>query len=214
MNKETETLENEKKEIIQEITKTQQLKKARAEGIRKIFEATKKWRGHETNLVKLKEPIMLFGRRNGTFELFEGVTTGNFEFKHSCGEPRFIIIDPNKQIRIGTGQQQIRAYWAHEDYPVSGWPDPVVTTEQMNIFADKLMNDVKNWLLKKQDLANQRWLYIGGAIAMVIIAVALFKVLSPPTVAQNIIYTTPQGINETIRNITTNIINNGSKILG
>lgn len=205
-------IKTETEEILQIIKRNQNTRISTGQRTDKIFEAYKNWKGHETKLTNVTEPIMLFGRRNGTFELYEGVTQGTWTFKHSSGEERFIIIDPNTMCRIGIGRNSIRAYWAHEDHPVTGWPSPITTGEQVNTFADKLMADVKNWLLKKADIDNKRWLYIAAAVALVLIAFGLYKGMVPPPTSNTVIIQGANAMNETIKNMTHAALNGSALI--
>lgn len=173
-------LKERKQELLETIRRTKEYTETRATRINKLIEAQRKWMGRELNASPVKEPILFLGRRNGTFELYEQATKGILEFKHSNGEKRFIIIDPTRQNKFGIGKDQIRGYWAHEDHPVTGYPDPVITTEQVNIHAEKLMNDIRNWMAKSKEATGLMFLYIGAGVALVIIAVMLLKQASPP----------------------------------
>lgn len=92
-------------------------------------------------------------------------------------------------------------YWGHEDYPVTGWPDPTITTEQVNIIIDKTLNDIKKWLATEKKAIGEMWLKIGLGVGAVILALAVFYTLKPAPVAQTIYYAA-QAVNETIKNAT------------
>lgn len=190
--------EDKKKEeeIIETIKKTKEMRLSRAKKVGHLIEAHQGFMKRELSLAPLKPPIMQLGRRGNYFETYEDVTKGVFEFKHSSGDKRYIIIDPSRQVTFGAGKHSIKGYWAHEDHPVTGWPDPVISTEQMNIHTEKLMNDIRNWIAKSKEATGMMFLYIGAGVALVIIAVMLLKQGSPPP--GTVVHITQQVVNETV----------------
>lgn len=141
-------------------------KKSRAKRIRALFNRYKKWSGAYYNTTHFEEPVMFLIRRSGETEFYEKVTAGAFEFKHSNGEERFIIVNPTTQYKFGFADKKFRGYICHEDYPMTGLPDPLITAEQMNIIVEKSINDMKKWKAAeiKQWKGMVKWTLIGVAI--------------------------------------------------
>lgn len=180
--------ENDKGEIIQRIKKTQDLKLSRAIKTKRLLEAYGKHKKYKISLIPITGPVMLFGRVTGTWEIYDKVTTGEFEFKHSNGEKRYIIVNPHTKEKLSDGKNYIPLYLAHENHPTTGWPDAITTAEQMNMFGEKLLNDMKQWLAKLEGMKNMKIVYWCAGIALVFIGFGLMKAIIPPTPIVNTVY--------------------------
>lgn len=207
----TNNLKEQKEQTEQELNRINKLasgKKATYEKISRLLNAQQKWKTRELGFTNVKEPIMLFGRRNNQFEIYEGVTTGMLEFKHTSGQKRFIIVDPNTQCVFGAGKTSIKGYWAHEDHPISGWPNPLATTEQVNIIIEKTLNDQAKWKAKDKEALGNMWLKIGLGIGAIVLAVAMYKLLVPQPQAVQVIYeTAKENITQAAQAAQTGILN-------
>jgi hypothetical protein len=194
--------ENKIKDILSTVKRTEETKISRAEEVERIIRCTKKYRRTELSLYPIREPLLFLGRRNGTFQTFEGITAGAFDFKHSDGNNRFIIIDPNKQNRLGIGRNSIRFYWAHEDYPNTGYPDPVMTAEQVSLSYEKLLSNIRKWLALDKKATGDMWMKIGLGTAAVILAYfigkGMFQSTSPQIIYQAAMNLTNATINTTM----------------
>ena len=91
-------------------------KKSKAKTTEVLFKKHKKLLGEYYRFVPFDEPIMIFIRRTGKAEWKERVTLGQFDFTHSNGEKRYIIIDRN-QIEFKVGDKKFKGYICHEDHP-------------------------------------------------------------------------------------------------
>lgn len=169
-------------------------KRSRAKKIRNLIKKQKGILKEEIKTTKFKEPIMLLERLNGEVELYEDVTKGLFEYKHSNGETRFIIVEPSTKRSFGFADRRFTGYIAHENYPITGLPEPLMTVEQVNTIVEKSINDMKEWKAKeiREYKGLVKWAFIG--LAIVIVAYFLGKAIvgSPPE-AQTII----QVVNQT-----------------
>lgn len=186
-------------ELTRTINKLDEKKKTQGEKISRLLIAHKKWKNRELGYAPVKEPVLLFERRNGNTEIHEGIGSGMMEFKHSSGQKRFIIIDPNTIGTMGAGRDTIRIYKGHEDHPITGWPNPLVTTEQVNIIIEKTLNDQQKWKAKDKEALGNMWLKIGLGIGAIVLAVAMYKLLVPTPQTVQVIYETAK---ETTKNAT------------
>ena len=154
---------------------------------------------------------MFFERRDGTVEFYEGVTAGIFNYKHTDGGDRFIIIAPNKIKKFGFGKKQFRGYFTHEDYPLPLPQDPFMTSEQLNTLVQNSMNDYNKWKAKELQAKGIMWRQIAIGIAIIIGALILGQMFAPgfigdiisrptptPPAPTQPIIATPQPLNATI----------------
>lgn len=160
-------------------TITKQEKKSDAKKIKELMRKRKKFLKSYYDVAPFKEPVMFFERRSGETEFYEEVTAGMFEYEHSDGSKRFIIVNPNSQKKFGFGERKFRGYWAHEDYPITGHPDPLLTSEQVNMIVEKSLADMKKWKAQEVKAKGDLIWTIAIAIAVVIGAFALYKLLVP-----------------------------------
>jgi hypothetical protein len=185
-------------EIKEKIIRNKEFMTSNAERINNLMLKQKKFLRIQQSIVPFKEPVMFFERRSGDVEFYENVTVGNFEFKHSDGTRRFLLLTPSKQKRFGYGKWKFKGYFCHEDFPLPLPQDPLITTEQMNIFAEKSMNDIKEWQTKAIKAKTDMIWKIALGIALVIGAYALYNVLSPKAPPVQEIQNTVPLINKTI----------------
>lgn len=195
--KEKQEKKKEREEITLEKEKLKHLNKIRKQRIKEVFTKQKRFLKARYNRLPIEEPVLYLHRRSGQVEFYEGVKEGLFEFKHSDGEIRFIIVNTNTQEMYGHTKDKYRGYIAHEDHPITGFPDPVMTCEQVNIIVEKSLNDIKKWKAKELQARGDMWWKIGLAIGAVILAIALFKTLVP-TQPETVV----QVVKETAQNIT------------
>lgn len=173
------------------------LLKSEAKRIKELFRKRKKFLKSYYDVAPFEEPVMFFDKRGGKTEFYEKVTAGMFEFTHSDGSTRFIIVDPNTQRTFGFGNRSFKGYWASEDYPMTGRPDPLLTSEQVNMIVEKSLTDMKKWKAQEKRAQGDMWLKIGLGIAVIIGAYAVFKLLVPTSteperiIIQQVTETTP-----------------------
>lgn len=177
-----EELRKQKEEgenILRIIKKDRNNKKSEAKRIKNIMYRMKGWRKNKKKITKAKQPVMFFRRRTGDTEIYEKVTSGIFEYKHTDGEERYIIVNPKDQEKVGWGDIAFKAYFAHEDYPTTSLPEPLINTEQMNTIIEKSLQDLKKYKAQELKYKGRAWLYIAAAIGLIIMAFALYKLLVP-----------------------------------
>lgn len=193
-------------EEINKITKKSQAKK--------INELLKKQKGiikEKINTTNFKSPVMFFERRSGEIEFYENVTKGMFEFKHSDGENRFIIINTNDKKKFGFADKTFHGYFAHEDYPITGKPDPLVTTEQINIIVEKSLTDIKEWQTKATRANTELIKTIAWGVIGIIIAIVIYKMMVPQATTTPTIITTTKDTTVQLVNTTRTILPWGEK---
>lgn len=161
-------------------------RKTRAKKISRVFLKYQKWFKSEYETTNFKEPVLFLERRSGIVEFYEDATRGMFEFQHSDGKKRFIILTGRPRT-WGYGRRAFDAYYCHEDHPIPLPNDPLITTEQMNISIEKALNDYQQWAAQQKVALGKMWLYILGGVALVIVGITLYVLLKPdkrPTVQE------------------------------
>lgn len=149
------------------------------------------------NLAKFEEPVLWLIRRTGKVEYYPGIKTSQFEFEHSDGQNRILIIGP-PLLHFDYGKDTFSGYICHEDYPTPLPSDPLITTELVTILIDKTLNDMKKWKAEEWKAKGKFVWYILGGIAVIILAYAVLKMFSPPTIAA-----TKEAVKQVIQNMTT-----------
>lgn len=172
------------------------------EDLRRLFTKHKKLLGKELIFEPFEEPIMLFERENGTVEFKEKATTGRYNFTHSNGEERYIIIKGRPKNFV-FGHKTVRGYYCHENYPFPLPEEPILTTEEFNLIIEKTLHDKKEWETKLTKERNKTIMTVAYAIAIIIGCVILYKLLIPAPVAQPV----QAQLTEAIKNNATLIIN-------
>lgn len=174
----TEERKGRKGETEEEIKRKGVERKSRARRIQALLKRHEKWMKADIRTTQFKEPVMFFIRTSGEIEFYESVTAGLFEYKHSNGEQQFIIVNPTTQYKFGFADRKFRGYIAHENNPITGYPDPYITAEQVNIIVEKSINDMKKWKAEvlKETQGIIKWVVYG--IIGVILAYAIFRILT------------------------------------
>lgn len=178
--------------------------KSQATRINTLFKKEKALIGSMKKAANFKEPALILMRNNRKAELYENATTGKFEYTHSNGEDMNLTLDRHFLITIPYGQKEILTYICHEDYPFPMPHNALITAEMMKIAMEKILNDYRKWTAEEFKAKGDMWWKIGAAIAVCIIAYALYKMFTgnePTTVAQETV-TAVKVINETVKNVT------------
>jgi hypothetical protein len=169
----------------------------KASRIKNLFIKHKAFLRTKYGTMQFKEPVMLFERRSGEVEFYEKVTVGLFDYRHSDGSQRFIILTPQRQKRFGFGDKQFKGYYCHEDFPLPLPMDAFLTTEQLNIAIEKALTEIKQWESKTiKARGDIIWKVLIG-IAVIIAAYALFRLLVPAAPAPVIVPVETVPINPT-----------------
>lgn len=162
-----------------------------------IFKKYKQLIGSYLETANFKEPIALLMRRSRKVDFYENVTQGEFEFEHSDGTQKRIMIKTQFQQDFDYGKKTFKGYILHEDYPTPLPEDPIITNEMISIAIDKTLNDIKKWKAEEIKAQTNFWKTILWGIAILGIVYILYKLLIVPP-------STPQQIAQAIINITQN----------
>lgn len=160
------------------------------EKIRTLFAQHKRLLINKKKIAPHKDPILLLLRLNNKVEYYHNVKTKKFEFKHSDGDERYILLDQAQLLTFDYGSNSFKGYIAHEDEALPYPHRPILYAQTVQVLIDKIMNDIKTWKAKELEAKGSMMWKIGAGIAIIIIAYALYKVLVPePTQAPIIIQT-------------------------
>lgn len=179
------------------IIRDETIKKSRAKKISKVFLKYQKWLKQEYETTQFKEPVLFLIRRSGVTETHEDATRGLFDFTHSDGQKRFLILTGRPKT-MHYGKRAFDYYICHEDHPLPLPNDPLITTEQMNISIEKALNNYQEWAAKQKIAVGKMYYYIFGGIALIVLAFTLYVMLKPdktPRITE--VQTVVQVINQT-----------------
>lgn len=163
-----------------------------------IFKVYKKLLGRKQALADFQEPCLLLMRNSTKDEWYENATGGKFNYKHSDGEERFILLDPRFLRSIEYAGKTFKAYVCHEDIPTPLPENPTVTAELMAIMYEKVLNDIKKW---KVEEAKAKALQLKGWATILLVAGRIFLlyiILKPSGTTPALNETINQTVNATI----------------
>ena len=143
-------------------------KQTKARRIKNLLRKHKRFIGTYLDTVDFEEPIMMFARRSGKVEWYERATQGQFRFKHSEGDERFITLTSKKLMNFDYGKKTFKGYWCHEDYPTPLPEEPVVTAEIFTIAQEKTLNSINKFEAQKLRATGDMWKKVLLAIAVII----------------------------------------------
>lgn len=184
------------REINEYIKRRKEERKSEATKIRNLFTKHKEFIKTKYKTTEFNEPVMFFERRSGEVEFHENVTAGIFEYTHSDGNKRFIVINTKYIKKFGFADKRFKGYYCHEDHPLPLPEDPIMTVEQMNILVEKSLNDHKKWQTQEIKANTERWKVIGMIIIGIILAIMFYKLVIPQKTPETI-HTIVQTINTT-----------------
>lgn len=147
--------------------------------IRTLLKKHKKFMGSRKKLAKFKQPVVLLMRRGNTVEFFENAKKNEFEFEHSDGHTRSIILNPAHQKSFDYGADTFSGYILHEDIPVPLPEQPLITTEMVGILVEKTLADIRKWKAEEWKARGKFIWYIAGGIALIILAYAMYGLFMP-----------------------------------
>lgn len=168
---------------------------------RTLFKKYKKLFKSKEALSDFQEPILFLERQSSKVEFYENATGGKFEYKHSDGKDRFIILDTRFLKSFDYAGRTFKGYYCHEDFPTPLPDSPIITAELVAIMFEKVLNDISKWKteeLKAKALNIKAWAIFAGVI---IGGILLYVILAPsnPQTAQTLL--------ENMTNATQNITN-------
>ena len=132
------------------------------------------------DVVPLKEPVVILMRRSSEIEVYEGEKKRNFDYKHSDGDERHIILNPKYIYNFKYGRGNFKAYVCHEDHPFPLPEDPIISTDMLHTTLNKVLHDEREWEVKeKKERTKLVKTVLGGLAILAVIAVLYFAVLKP-----------------------------------
>lgn len=157
----------------------ERLKSSDAKQIKMLFKKHKQlfWSYYKT--ANFKDPIIQLMRRTGKIDFYEKATKGRFEFKHTDGSDRFIILDTAKKYKFDYGTKEFTGYICHEDSALPLPEDPLLTSELFTIAQEKTLNDVKKWKAEELKAKALNIKAIGTVIAIAGGMYILYVMLKP-----------------------------------
>lgn len=168
--------------------------------IQLLFKKIKGLIKKKKKLVQFKQPVLFLIRLNNRVEFYEKATGTEFTYEHSNGEQTKIILDQAQQLTFDYGSDTFKGYICHEDEAMPYPHRPILYAQTLQTLLDKIMNDIKNWKAKEWEAKGSMFWKIGLAIAGIILAFALYKLLVPPqqvtvltNTLQNLTLPTPVG---------------------
>lgn len=154
------------------------LKKSEAKEIKILFKKYKKFLRSYYETANFEEPIAQLARRSGKVVWYEKATAGRFNYTHSDGTERYILLDPAYKLRFQYGRKEFSGYWLHEDHATPLPEQPTLGSDQVNICIDKTLNDIKKWKAEEYKARGGMWKSIGVGIALIILAYTLYAMLA------------------------------------
>lgn len=157
----------------------EEILKSKATKIRTLFTKQKKLMGSYYKAVEFEEPFAMLIRNNGETDLYENATKGEFEFKHSNGEERSIILVPSKQVRMTFLDKATKGYILHEDNPLPLPENPILTVEMMNMTVEKTLNDIRKWKAEEYEARSNYVKSFAWIVGIIGVLYILYKLLVP-----------------------------------
>lgn len=165
------------------------MQKTEAKRIKTLFKKHKGLIKDHQKTANFKEPILILMRRGNKAEFYEKANTGEFTFEHSDGTTRHILINQKNLQTFDYGQKTFRGYICHEDTPIPLPEEPIVTSELLNIAINKTLNDIKKWKAEETKAKGELIWKAGLAIAVIILAYAMYTLLKPEAPPTQIVQT-------------------------
>lgn len=182
-----------------------------------LFKKQKKFLSKGYNLADFKEPVLQLIRRDMSVEFYENVKPGTYVIKHSDKNIDTVEINlpEGKILRFPYGPKSFRGYIHHEDEFVPYPQDLLLNAEMVRIMIDKTLNDVKKWKAEEIRARGDVWIKIAMAVALVIGAYAVYRMVIPDPVVQkvvdNALNNVPNVVSNVTRNITQIIVDGGAQ---
>lgn len=130
-----------------------------------------------------KEPILKLIRRTQKVEYYEGITQGIWEFIHSDGTTRKMIIGPQSKLVFPAGTKTYVGYIRHEDHPSDPFQHPRITGEEFTSVMRKTISDKQQWDEKAKHVkaTGTMWMNIFIGIGALVFLICVGLMLIPPT---------------------------------
>lgn len=149
------------------------MRKSQAEKIDALFSKKKGIFKAYYKTIDFKEPVLFLLRQTNDIDFYENATSGKFEFIHTDGTDRDLILTRAKIFKFSFLDKEVRGYICHEDFPFPLPEDPLISAELHQIAVDKTLHDVKKWKAEEYEARGSMFWKIGGAIAIIILAMAI-----------------------------------------
>lgn len=161
----------------------------------------------EYKLTDFKEPVLFLMRRNGITDLYENATAGRFEFEHTDGTTKYIVLTPSSLFRHRYADRDFRAYTCHEDFPFP-FPimeNPVLTAQTYETEMTRALRDRDDIELDKLDYKlaianNWKWIIPLG-IGSIVLGIIILKYFSPGTSGGEVITSALNTTKDTVASV-------------
>lgn len=159
-------------ENITEIKKTGTTN-AQAKKIKILIQKQKKLIKTQEKLANFKEPCILLLRNTGKAEWHEEATKGDWEYTHSDGGKRFIVLNKEGLSQIEYAERTINTYICHEDYPLplKLMFNPIVATDIMTQHHEKTVNEFSELSKGMSNEQRKKIMTYAKAIAIIVLVV-------------------------------------------
>lgn len=163
-------------------------KRSQAEKMRKLFKIYKGLIIRQKKIATFREPCMILLRRGARAEFYENVTTGTFDYQHSDGTDRKILLN-REYHRMDYGDRDFLCYVCHEDYPfpIPTGLDPVLSAESFAIAIQKTLNDLDKLRAAEIKAKGMFFWKIMAGVALVLMAIMVYKTVVPPATPEIIV---------------------------
>jgi hypothetical protein len=186
-----------------------QTKESKAEYRKSLFKKYNALFSTYRDTADFKEPILILMRRTQKAEFFENATQGEFQYDHSDGTKRTILLTTRQLQTFEYGKKQFKGYVCHEDIPTPLPTEPEITVESVGIAIDKTLNDIKKWKSEEARATGDMYFKIALGICAIGGLYILYRMLIPQgdggiaeTVASNLTENSSVVGETIVRNVT------------
>lgn len=160
-------------------------KQSQAKKLRKMFKIYKGLILRKRKAANFKEPCMILLRRGARGEFYENVTTGMFDYVHSDGSDRKILLN-REYHRMDYGDRDFLCYICHEDFafPIPTGIEPALSSENFAIAIQKTLNDLDKLRAAEVKAKAMFFWKIAAGIALILMAIMVYKTVVPTPVTQ------------------------------
>lgn len=148
--------------------------------MRILYKKSKKLIKTHYTLTNFKEPVVWLIRRSGDAEFYENAKKGEYEFTKSDGETGRVLLHPRHTLKFAYGDNSIRTFLIHEDYPAPLPHSPIILAETFSMAIDKSINAVNKYKTQQIHATTKMIWTIAIGLAIVIGIIILYKMLIQP----------------------------------
>lgn len=178
------------------------LTKDEAKRIKTLIQKQKGFITDKKTIKQFKEPIMFFMRQTGHVEFYENVRKTRFEYEHSNGENRYILLHPQKLLTFDYGNNTFKEYICYEEKGTPYPDNPTLEASHLNITLEKTLHDMQKWRAEVLKAKGKIVWYALGGIAVIILAYAMYVLLNPTPPPTPVVQVLNEGAKTVARNVT------------